>query len=128
MNNQIKNFAQGIRGTHRNDTYGGQKVSGNPNCRRISPDKTRATKPTPIAVMAYWIRRTMNESFDNKLSKWIIGGGLAAALGASMCCIGPAIFFTLGLGSFTAAGYSDDLYERYQCFIRMIEAGGGRRL
>ena len=51
----------------------------------------------------------MNESSDNKPGKWIFGGGLLAALGASLCCFGPALFVALGLGSFTAAGYFESI-------------------
>ncbi len=51
----------------------------------------------------------MNDSLDNKPNKWILVGGLIAALGASMCCIGPVLFVALGLGSFTAAGYFESI-------------------
>ncbi len=31
------------------------KVFGNPSCRRISHDSTSATRPTPMAVIEYWM-------------------------------------------------------------------------
>ncbi len=36
-----------------------EKVFGNPSCRRISPESTRATSPTAIAVIAYWMAMTL---------------------------------------------------------------------
>jgi len=41
----------------------------------------------------------------SKKRSWILGGGLLAAFTAGLCCIGPPIFLTLGLGSFTAAAF-----------------------
>ena len=36
-----------------------EKVCGNPSCSRIIPDNTKATNPTPIAVIAYWMAMTL---------------------------------------------------------------------
>ena len=47
----------------------------------------------------------MRKEKESNWITWIIGGGLAAALTASMCCLGPALFVVLGLGSFTTAGF-----------------------
>lgn len=47
----------------------------------------------------------MKEKNEQDLGRWVIGGGLLAGLTASMCCIGPALFVLLGLGSFTAAAF-----------------------
>ena len=35
-----------------------EKVFGNPSCSRISHDNTSATRPIPIAVIAYWMAMT----------------------------------------------------------------------
>ena len=36
-----------------------EKLSGNPNCSRISHDNTRATIPMAIAVHEYWMAMTL---------------------------------------------------------------------
>lgn len=36
------------------------------------------------------------EKLENK-SKWLIGGGILAAIGASLCCIGPLLLTILGI-------------------------------
>jgi copper chaperone CopZ len=41
--------------------------------------------------------------------KWLLAGGIGAAFTASLCCIGPAVFIALGLGSFAAAGVFETL-------------------
>ena len=41
--------------------------------------------------------------------KWLIGGGLAAAFAATLCCLGPLIFAGLGLGAFAAAGFFHEM-------------------
>ena len=35
-----------------------RKLPGNPSCSRISHESTSATRPIPIAVIAYWIAMT----------------------------------------------------------------------
>lgn len=39
----------------------------------------------------------------SKKQSWILAGGLLAALAASICCIGPLIALTLGIGGLAAA-------------------------
>ena len=41
--------------------------------------------------------------------KWLLAGGIGAAFTASLCCIGPAVFIGLGIGSFAAAGIFETL-------------------
>jgi mercuric ion transport protein len=41
--------------------------------------------------------------------KWLLAGGIGAAFTASLCCIGPAVFIALGLGSFAAVGVFETL-------------------
>lgn len=36
---------------------------------------------------------------------WILTGGVFAGIAASLCCIGPLLSFTLGLGSFAASAW-----------------------
>ncbi|MDA1069723.1 MAG: mercuric transporter MerT family protein [Verrucomicrobia bacterium] len=50
----------------------------------------------------------VNNQTERK-GKWLVGGGLGAAFIASLCCIGPAVFIALGLGSFAAAGIFESL-------------------
>lgn len=38
-------------------------------------------------------------------SPWILTGGIFAGLAASLCCIGPLLSLSLGLGSFAAAAW-----------------------
>ena len=38
-----------------------------------------------------------------KSEKFVLGGAMAAAFGAALCCIGPVLFALLGLGAFSAA-------------------------
>ena len=38
-----------------------------------------------------------------KRESLVIGGGVLAAIGASLCCIGPLLFVALGIGAFGAA-------------------------
>lgn len=38
-----------------------------------------------------------------KSEKLALGGAIAAAFGAALCCIGPVLFAVLGLGAFSAA-------------------------
>lgn len=46
--------------------------------------------------------------------KWLLGGGLAAAFAAALCCLGPLVFAGLGLGAFAAAGF---FYELRPLFL-----------
>ena len=46
---------------------------------------------------------------QDRNSSWLFLGGLGAAFTASLCCIGPALFIALGLGSFAAAGVFETL-------------------
>lgn len=46
--------------------------------------------------------------------KWLLGGGLAAAFAATLCCLGPLVFAGLGLGAFAAAGF---FYEMRPFFL-----------
>lgn len=48
-------------------------------------------------------------SVKERKGKWLIAGGIGAAFTASLCCIGPAVFIALGLGSFAAAGIFETL-------------------
>ena len=48
-------------------------------------------------------------NLTERKGKWLVGGGLGAAFIASLCCIGPAVFIALGLGSFAAAGIFETL-------------------
>ena len=43
-------------------------------------------------------------------SAWSLGGGVAASVAASLCCIGPAVTLGLGLGGFTASAW----FERWR--------------
>ena len=38
-----------------------------------------------------------------KSEKFALGGAIAAAIGAGLCCVGPVLFALLGLGAFSAA-------------------------
>lgn len=40
-----------------------------------------------------------------RASSWTLAGGVFAAIVASLCCIGPLIALSLGLGSFAAASF-----------------------
>jgi len=42
-----------------------------------------------------------------KLIKWINGGGIVAAIVSSLCCIGPFIFGTIGIGGATSLLFLD---------------------
>lgn len=44
-----------------------------------------------------------------KSEKFALGGAIAAAFGASLCCIGPVVFALLGLGAFGAASVFESL-------------------
>ena len=48
-------------------------------------------------------------SVNERKGKWLVVGGIGAAFTASLCCIGPAVFIFLGLGSFAAAGIFETL-------------------
>ncbi len=39
----------------------------------------------------------------SRKSVWVLGGSLAAAIGASVCCVGPLVLVVLGLGGAGAA-------------------------
>ncbi len=41
----------------------------------------------------------------NRGSPWFLTGGVIAALAASLCCIGPLLSLSLGLGSFAASAW-----------------------
>jgi mercuric ion transport protein len=44
-----------------------------------------------------------------KSEKFALGGAVAAAFGAGLCCIGPVLFALLGLGAFGAASVFESL-------------------
>lgn len=44
-----------------------------------------------------------------KSEKLALGGAMAAAFGAALCCIGPVLFALLGLGAFSAASVFQSL-------------------
>jgi copper chaperone CopZ len=46
---------------------------------------------------------------DPVQNRWVLGGGLATAFAATLCCVGPLLFAGLGLGAFTAAGFFHEL-------------------
>jgi mercuric ion transport protein len=49
---------------------------------------------------------------QNKLDRWPLIGGAAAAVAASLCCIGPLVLVMLGIGGAWAANLS--LLEPYR--------------
>lgn len=53
--------------------------------------------------------RTMNEEGESKKRNWLLTGGLGAAFLGSLCCIGPAVFIALGLGSFSAGAFFESI-------------------
>ena len=59
---------------------------------------------------------------EERTGKWLMFGGIGAAVTASLCCIGPAVFIALGLGSFAAAGVFETLRPWF-AVIAMISLG-----
>ncbi len=53
--------------------------------------------------------RTMNEEGESKKRNRLLTGGLGAAFLGSLCCIGPAIFIALGLGSFAVGTFFESI-------------------
>jgi len=51
----------------------------------------------------------MNEEGESKKRNWLLTGGLGAAFLGSLCCIGPAVFIALGLGSFAAGAFFETI-------------------
>jgi len=41
----------------------------------------------------------------NRGGSWTLGGAIAAGMAASLCCLGPLLSLSLGLGSFTASAF-----------------------
>jgi len=51
----------------------------------------------------------MIEDRKSRKRNWLLTGGLGAAFLGSLCCIGPAVFIALGLGSFTAGAFFESI-------------------
>lgn len=55
--------------------------------------------------------------------KWLLGGGLAAAFAATLCCLGPLVFAGLGLGAFVAAGFFHEMRPLFLGLAILFVAG-----
>lgn len=55
--------------------------------------------------------------------KWLVGGGLAAAFAATLCCLGPLVFAGLGLGAFAAAGFFHEMRPLFLGLAILFVAG-----